>query len=121
MFALAVDYSTPPPLSGVIVSGNITSAVPGVKAADVEIEATDAQCDRTNTGYECVIETGANTPRLKVFNYFKQTRELYACSAELVVHGTEHSGDSIANSWTRFNLPYVGSTTAHIVIKEGGC
>lgn len=121
MYALAVDYSTPPPLSGLVVSGSITSAVGGVKAADVEIFATDAQCDRTNTGYECVIEVGANNPRLTVRNYFKQNKILVACSEDLTINGTEHSGTTPASNWTRFNLPEANLSPANIVIMENSC
>lgn len=121
MYALAVDYSTPPPLSGLIVSGSITSSVAGVKAADVEIFASDAQCDRTNTGYECVIEVGANNPRLTVNNYFKRNKILVACSENLDINGTEHSGTTSASNWTRFNLPEANLSPANIVIRENSC
>ena len=38
LYAKAVDPNAPPELSGIQVNGEITSAVPGVKAADVTIE-----------------------------------------------------------------------------------
>ncbi|MBT8047299.1 MAG: prepilin-type N-terminal cleavage/methylation domain-containing protein [Xanthomonadales bacterium] len=121
LYALAQDFSTPPPLSGIIVSGSITSAIPGVKAADVEIEASGAACDRTNTGYECVIEAEAVNPRLKVSNYFKPNQVLVACAAGLTVHGTEHSGTNRENNWTRFDLPDQQLLDANIVIKRDSC
>jgi len=121
LYARAVDASAPPPVSGIRISGTITSSVGGVKAADVEIEASGAQCDRTNTGYECVLEDGVNNPRLKVFNYFKRGKVLFACSAELVTHGEEHSGDTPEQNWTVFNLPENSSSTANIVIREDSC
>ena len=119
-----VDVDNPPPaLSGVIISGNITSVVPGLKASDVEIEATGAQCDRTNTGYECNLEIGANNPRIKIYNYFRMNRILLACSPVLRVHGTEHlsSGTSAADNWTRFWFPRTSTSGADIVIKETDC
>jgi len=122
LYALAVDYSSPPPLSGTIVSGDIISSVGGVKAADVEIVASGAACDRTLTGYECVIESGASNPRLTVSNYFKRNKILVACSVILQPNGTEHSsGDSVEQNWTRFNLPSGTTPDATIVIKEGSC
>jgi prepilin-type N-terminal cleavage/methylation domain-containing protein len=124
LYALAVDYSSPPPLSGIIICGDISSAVGGVKAADVEIVATDAQCDRTNTGYECVIESGASNPRLTVSNYFKLNKALFGCSEVLGTNGTEHSGETPSANWTRFDLFDLPSTSicnAHIVIKENSC
>jgi hypothetical protein len=123
LYALAVDYATPPTLSGVIISGNITSSVPGVKAADVEIEGTGAQCDRTVTGYECALESGANNPRIRVFNYFKMNSTLVACSEVLRVHGTEHdsSTTSSADNWTRFWFPSTTTIGADIVIRQTDC
>ena len=122
LYVLAVDYDNPPPLSGVIVAGSITSAVGGVKAADVEIEATDAQCDRTLTGYECVIQADAQNPRIRFYNYFKSGKVLYGCSTYLQLHGTEHSGDIPSQNWTRFNLPKTASTSvANVVIKQDSC
>jgi hypothetical protein len=116
-FMLAINSGTPPPLSTVLISGNITSAVGGVKAADVEISATEAQCDRTNTGFECVIENAADSPRLTVSNYRKQGKTLVACSEVLDVHGS----DTSSNPWTRFNLPMESTGVAHIVIREDTC
>ena len=121
LYALAVDFNTPPPTSSNVVSGDILSSVGGVKAADAEIEATGAQCDRTNTGFECFVEIGAANPRLKIFNYFKFNKVLVACSDALVINGTEHSGESPAGNWTRFELPAGEVTNAHIVIKENSC
>jgi type IV pilus modification protein PilV len=117
-----VDVDSPPPeLSGIIISGSISSAVPGVKASDVEIEGTGAQCDRTNMGYECNLEVGASNPRIKIYNYFRNLQVLIGCSDVLRVHGTEHSSStsSSADNWTRFWLPKVDTSGANIVIQEG--
>lgn len=122
LHARAVDPNAPPGMTTVTISGTITSSVGGVKAADVEISFDEAQCDRTNTGYKCVIETGAKFPRLKIYNYFKQGKDLYGCSSVLSTHGTEHSGDTPAQNWTIFNLPKnADNSLANIVIKEGAC
>ena len=122
LYALAVDFSSPPPLSGDIVSGDILSSVGGVKAADVEIVATGAQCDRTLTGFECVIESEATNPRLTVSNYFRPNTVLLACSEVLQPNGTEHSsGDSVEQNWTRFNLPMETTLDVTIIIKENSC
>jgi len=96
--------------------------VGGVKAADVEIVATGAQCDRTLMGFECVIETGATNPRLTVSNYFKANKTLLACSEVLDPNGTEHSsGTTIEQNWTRFNLPLGTTPDATIIIKQDSC
>lgn len=108
----------PPPAEGdVLVSGTITSAVAGVQASDVEISASEAQCDRTNTGFECVVSAAANNPKLTVNNYQKNNVNLLGCSTMLVTHGQEQS----TNSWTRFYLPSVTTSNADIVIKKDSC
>jgi prepilin-type N-terminal cleavage/methylation domain-containing protein len=119
LYALAIEWSSPPPVSGIQIVGTITSAVPGVKAADVEIEATGAQCDRTSVGFECVLLTGATSPRLKIFNYAKQNKTLLGCSVNgnLSVQGN----DTGSNPWTRFNLPLTETLNADIVIRENNC
>jgi type IV pilus modification protein PilV len=119
LYALAPEFSAPPELSNVVISGTITSSVPGVRASDVEIEATGAQCDRTNIGFECTLLAGAASPRLKIFNYFKLNANLVGCSANgtMTIHGSEVS----ANNWTRFNLPLSSSSDANIVIKVNSC
>ncbi len=108
----------PPPGEGdVLVSGSITSAVSGVKASDVEISASEAQCDRTNTGFECVVSAASNNPKLTVTNYQKNNVNLLGCSTVLVTHGQEQS----TNSWTRFYLPTVSMSDADIMIKQDSC
>ena len=123
LYAKAVGFGTPPSDSGIVISGSITSAVPGLKAADVEILATGAQCDRTSTGFECVLEVDAFKPNLKVYNYDKAGKYIYACSNELVLNPPrEHSTDNGSGSWTNFDLDVeVSITNVSIVIKEGGC
>ena len=109
-------------MSGITVSGSILSAVAGLKAADVEIEAKEAACDRTNTGFKCIIEDGATKPSLRVFNYDKAGKEVYACSSELtLLPPREHISLNGSGSWTNFNLAVMGTTLTDIVIKEGGC
>lgn len=118
-YNLYVDANStePPPATGPLVSGTITSAVTGVKAADVEILASGAQCDRTSTGFECYIETGSTGPRLTVSNYDKQGRILLACSAVLTVEAYVTG----TGSWTRFILPTAATSSADIVIRENSC
>lgn len=111
------NSSDEPPATGDLVSGTITSAVNGVKASDVEILATEAQCDRTSTGFECYIETGGGGPRLTVSNYGKVNKVLLACSEVL----TAEARDTGLNAWTRFLLPTGTTTNADIVIRENTC
>jgi hypothetical protein len=117
LYTLASDSNSPPPLSNIVISGTISSAVRGLNAADVEILASGAQCDRTNTGYECVLEIGANNPRLTVSNYSRANKLLLGCSNVLIIQGS----DTSSNPWTRFNLPGVTTPDADIVIKADNC
>ena len=89
----------------------------GVKAADVEILSEGAQCDRTNDGFECVIELGVSNPTLRVSNYKKRNKTLVACSDVLTAQGS----DTSANPWTRFFLPTTNTANANIVIRENSC
>lgn len=122
LYAKAVDFGTPPELSGVTVAGSILSAVSGLKAADVEIEANGAQCNRTNTGFECFVEFEANKPSLKVYNYDKAGKEVFACSIDLDLQPPrEHISLNNTGSWTNFSLAVPANVLTDIVIKEGGC
>jgi hypothetical protein len=122
MYALAVVAAPPPVVAGYNVNGTITSNVAGVKASDVVIEASNgAVCNRTLTGFECVVPYASGSPpRMTVDNYFKRNKDLVACSGLLEINGTAHSGTTVADNWTRFNLPQTGNiTNANIYIKEG--
>lgn len=123
LHAMAVVVAPPPVVTGVHVNGTITSQVPGVKASDVEISTSNgAQCNRTNTGFECIVPSTANNPRLTVSNFFKNTKYLVACSVALEPNGTEHGGSTTdpSGNWTRFNLPQsADELAANIYIKEG--
>ena len=116
---ILADDSESPPLSDVLISGTISSAVGGVKAADVEVEASGAQCDRTNTGYECYLIIGANNPRLIITNYYKANKVLLACSVDDVLENL--GSDTSPKNLTRFNLPAVTTPDANIVIMEDAC
>jgi hypothetical protein len=121
LYALAVVAAPPPVVTGYNVNGTITSNVAGVKASDVVIAASNgAVCNRTNTGFECVVPYAGGSPRITVNNYFKRNKNLVACSGILSINGTNHSGSTVADNWTRFNLPQTGTiTNANIYIKEG--
>ena len=110
--------STPPPgLNEFLISGLITSSIGGFKASDVEISYGGAQCNRTNTGFVCLVEIGANNPRLTVTNYYKSTANRVACSPEMELQGSQTG----ASGWTRFNLPAAATSNADIIIKLNDC
>jgi type II secretory pathway pseudopilin PulG len=117
---LYVDASqgTPPPaVNEYLIEGLITSNISGFKASDVELSASGAQCNRTNTGYKCLVELAASNPRITITNYYKSSETRVACSALLLIQGSETG----ANGWTRFNLPSAGVLNADIIIKPNSC
>ncbi len=68
-----VSNTTPPPALDLYqISGTIKSSIKSFKASDVEISFSGAQCNRTNTGFNCFVEIGNNNPRLTVTNYYKR-------------------------------------------------
>jgi type II secretory pathway pseudopilin PulG len=117
LYVEALSETPPPGLNQSLISGLITSSIKGFKASDVEISFTGAQCSRTNTGFNCMVEVGANNPKITVSNYYKPGANRIACSEVLQLHGSQTG----ASGWTRFNLP--GSTTggADIIIKLDNC
>jgi prepilin-type N-terminal cleavage/methylation domain-containing protein len=117
LYVQASSYATPPGLNEYLITGLITSSIKGFKASDVEISSSGAQCNRTNTGYKCLLETGANNSRLTVTNYYKSNNVRLACSQVLELQGSLTG----ANGWTRFDLPASESNNADIVIKQNGC
>jgi hypothetical protein len=120
LFAMAGDPDAGPPLSGIIIVGEIISSVPGVKAADVEIEPTGAACDRTLTGYECELYADETKPKLRIYNYDLGRKVVLGCSDVLDTHGVEHGG-GVSESWTRFNLPLSETVGADIILREDSC
>jgi hypothetical protein len=120
LYAEAGDDGAGPPLSGIIISGEIISSVPGVKAADVEIDASGAVCDRTLTGFECNLIVGDGNPRLKIFNDGKGPQVILGCSDVLGTHGVSHVSIGGEN-WTRFSLPLVATPGADIVLRLESC
>jgi len=124
LFIRVLDSSPKPPLSGITVVGSITSAVPGVRASDVEIEGNGSLCDRTLTGFECSNISGEKAPYIAVFNYYKQNRTLLACSLYpgLVDLPPREFVATNGNNKSKFSLSTTTSTTvANVVIKENSC
>ena len=117
LYVEAISDAPPPGLNEYLISGVISSSIRGFKASDVEISYTGAQCNRTNTGYVCLVEVGANNSRLTVHNYYKSSSLRVACSDVLELHGSDNG----ENGWTRFNLPNGTTENADIIIKRDGC
>ena len=111
------NTNAPPGLNEYVISGTISSSISGFKASDVEISFTGAQCNRTNTGYICVLEIGVNNPRLTVSNYYKIGQVRLGCSSALATNGNQTG----STGWTRFDLPSSTTSVANIVIKKNSC
>jgi hypothetical protein len=116
--------SDPPPSTGnTIIRGLIMSGVAGLKATDIEIESSQAYCNRSPDGYVCEFSSSSTDITLKVFNYKKQNAILAACSPTLsaISSGTDANG----RGFTYFNLspsPALDPTASHdISIQTGGC
>ncbi|MDX1698869.1 MAG: hypothetical protein R3308_11305, partial [Thiohalobacterales bacterium] len=104
-----------PPPGTIEINGDITSGVPGVQASRVEIEASDASCQRTATGYACWI-TGSN-PRLTLTGYYKANTDVVACSSSMT---EQHNNDNANDPRTIFDLNSAEPTTSnHITLLTG--
>lgn len=117
LYVQSQNETPPPGTHQFIVQGLITSNINGFKASDVEISATGAQCNRTNTGFKCLLELASNNPRLTVTRYYKANEMRVACSPEMLIQGSETG----ASGWTRFHLPLSATNTAHVIIKVNSC
>jgi hypothetical protein len=121
---VTVLTDTPPPLPGnIIIRGNLSSGVAGLKAADILVEGSEANCDRRPEGFVCEFASTATGVTLKIYNYKKQNTVLAACSLTLtkVSSGTDANG----RGFTFFSLstsPPLDDTIRHdIWIQQGGC
>jgi hypothetical protein len=117
LYVDALQGTPPPAVNEYLIEGLITSNIKSFKASDVELTASGAQCNRTNTGYRCLVEVAANSPRITFTNYYKSNDNRVVCSAVLPLHGSETG----ANGWTRFDLPVGGIEGADIIVKRDGC
>ena len=73
----------PPPVGTLTFQGNITSAVGGVQASNVSVTNVNSQCQRTNTGYTCLVAPAAPGAAIRVTGYWKNNKVTVACSDTL--------------------------------------
>ena len=98
-----INNDNPPPPSGTLVTVTITSGVNGVQASSVEIEPSNATCDRTVEGFICLVPNGTGAT-IKLSNYDKQNdKDIVACSYEVTLPGTGGT-DTASRPFTIFNL-----------------
>jgi len=116
-----VTTGNPPNQQGTLVGGYFTSGVNGFQAANVEIEAKNAICDRTVEGFVCLVPPGTNS-ELKVSNYQKSgSDKTFACSYELTLPGVAGTSTS-GNPFTVFSLDdAVDSIYYQISIEDAIC
>lgn len=119
----ALTDTPPPPSGNIIIRGIITSGVSGLRATDIQIEGTNANCNRLPDGYICEISSNATDATIKIFDYKKQNSILAACSATLsqLSSGTDANG----RGFTYFTLstsPALDTTISHdISIQRDAC
>ena len=98
-----INNDNPPPPNGTLVTAVFTSGVPGVQASSVEIEASGATCDRTVTGFICLVPNGQGAT-ITLSNYHKNNNtNIVACSYEETLPGTSGS-DQANRPFTVFDL-----------------
>ena len=124
LLTVNVLSSDPPPSPGnVVIRGVITSGVTGLRATDIEIEGSQAYCNRTPNGFACEFLSTSTDVTLKVYNYKKQGETLAACSSTLTTlsSGTDANG----RGFTYFSLspsPALDSAVSHdISIQSDSC
>jgi len=117
----ALTGNPPPVVGNVIIRGGITSGVPGLRATDIQIVGTNANCNRLPDGFACEFSSSVSDVTLKIYNYKKQSLVLAACSATLsqVSSGTDATG----RGFTYFSLTVAldSSVEHNISIQADAC
>lgn len=74
---------SPPPESGRVITGMLSSEVNGVKAANASITATNANCNFVTTSgvFTCFIPDSTDTVTMTVSGFDKPPRTIYLCSS----------------------------------------
>lgn len=119
----ALSGTPPPPPGSVVINGLISSGVPGVRASDIQIEGTNAYCNRVPEGFACEFDPAASPVTLKVYGYKKQNTVLAACS--LTLTKTSNGVDANGRGFAIFDLvpaPPLDPAVSHDVwIQADGC
>jgi hypothetical protein len=90
-----------------------------LKASDALIEADEAQCNRTSTGFVCLVPLGADAI-ITVSGYHKANTTLYACHFGDVLD-PRASQQAPNDNWAVFGLPLYNASDADIVIQSDPC
>jgi hypothetical protein len=111
----ALTTNPPPPVQTVEIIGVIASGVNGVQATKIEIEASDALCNRTPDGFSCWVSGGS--PTLTISNYKRQNTNMAGCSDTL---RTTNQSTTASNPTTTFSLldaygNVVSNETEHVI------
>ena len=77
------NTDSPPPASGRVVTGILSSEVPGVKASNVSITAANATCNYTTTSgvFTCFIPVGTDPVTMTLAGFDKPPKVIYVCSS----------------------------------------
>lgn len=112
--------STPPPTTGHVFSGSISSTVPGVQAANTMFSgSTGVNCTKIVTDFNCIIGFGAANPFLTISGYSKGNSALYICESSGMYPGISVQDP---NS-TTFDLGTVNGTVDNLslIIQDSSC
>jgi hypothetical protein len=121
LYVRAGDVTTPPPPSGVEVTGSLSNQGGTSDAAIAVIVGDGANCGKpTNSTFLCVIEPGASLPTITISNYVKAHTALIACSDELTMTAFTVGVTAASNS-TTFLLPVEPTSGITITISKHPC
>ncbi|MBT8069775.1 MAG: prepilin-type N-terminal cleavage/methylation domain-containing protein [Gammaproteobacteria bacterium] len=122
---------SPPPVSGRIVTGMLSSEVNGVKAANASITATNATCNFVTTSgvFTCFIPVSINTVTMTVSGFDKPPKTIYLCSshqfgapAEMPVNAPTNASDPKDVDLTNaLAVPVNPATPYSLVLTEDAC
>ena len=119
----ALTETPPLPVGSVVIAGNISSGVPGLRGTDILVEGVEANCNRLPEGFICEFDSTSTEAAIKVYNYKKQNLVLAACSITLTQ--TSSGTDANGRGFAYFNLstsPPLDDTIRHDVwIQQGSC
>lgn len=107
---------------GTTVTFKITSGVDGVDAQQVDIEASNAACTRTNIGFYCVVPINSTSATVTLTNYTLPTdKKISACQYDKSVPSAIDTSDP-NRPFTIFSLNNaVDTVTYQISIESGAC
>lgn len=119
----ALTAAPPPPAGTIVISGTISSGVPGLRATDIEVAGSNANCNRLPDGYACEFSNAVSPVTITISGYKKQGQVLAACSLTLsaVSNGVDANGRGFA-VFDLVPVPALDPALSHdIWVQADGC